>query len=68
MNTPGEKSETISKGIRFPVGLADQVERIARSQRRAFSQQVIYMVEEYLKAEGYTHKPAEDQILNQLSS
>jgi hypothetical protein len=60
---------TVSKGIRFPVDLADQVERIARTQRRAFSQQVIHMVEECLKeCAAYSEPEAHDLIGKRKSS
>ena len=40
---------TVSKGIRFPKELADQVQEMATAQRRDFTKQVLYMIEVYLE-------------------
>jgi hypothetical protein len=43
---------TVSKGIRFPKELADQVQELATAQRRDFTKQVLYMIEVYLENIG----------------
>jgi len=48
MDTSNQKHGTVSKGIRFPEALADQVQALADRQHRTFSGQVIFMVEEFL--------------------
>jgi len=41
--------ETIAKGVRFPLPLHDQVKELAKKQRRDFSKQVVFMIEQYIE-------------------
>lgn len=41
--------ETKTKTLRFPVDLAERIERLAKQNQRDFSKQVRFMCEEYMK-------------------
>ncbi len=44
------KEELISKGIRFPASLLRELEGLAEKERRTFTEQVIYLCEQGMRA------------------
>jgi len=59
MDTSDEKNRTVPKGIRFPEELEARIQEIAKQQRRAFSNQVIFMIEEWLAQREAEKREAE---------
>lgn len=44
-----EKEETRVKTLRFPIDMAEKIEKLAKENQRDFSKQVRFMCEEYMK-------------------
>jgi len=68
MDMSDKKNGTTPKGIRFPADLEERVQSMAKEQRRAFSQQVIYMIEQYLKQVDMPDKKGDTAVARQLAS